>query len=195
MENDTFRFGGVDWATDAHAIAVVDQAGTRVDEFEVDHSGPGLEELCKRLVTHHVDRVAIERPDGPVVEALLGAGFDVVVVATGNKSDHACPTTRHFTEAFSASRERLLDLWLDIGRLIASFRRAPSGGPRAGIGHQRLSGRRFCRTSCREIEHPPGVPLHDLVAGLLVQARQQSAGRCRPSSGRSRPHGDSRSRS
>ena len=100
MENDTFRFGGVDWATDAHAIAVVDQAGTRVDEFEVDHSGPGLEELCKRLVTHHVDRVAIERPDGPVVEALLGAGFDVVVVASrsvkalreryglaGNKSD------------------------------------------------------------------------------------------------------------
>jgi transposase len=44
--------------------------------------------------------VAIERPDGPVVEALLGAGFDVVVVASrsvkalreryglaGNKSD------------------------------------------------------------------------------------------------------------
>jgi transposase len=102
MENPTSRFGGVDWATDAHAIAVVDQAGAVVDEFEVDNSGPGLEELCQRLVTHHVARVAIERPDGPVVEALLGARFEVVVVASrsvkalreryglaGNKSDRS----------------------------------------------------------------------------------------------------------
>ena len=100
MENDTSRFGGVDWATDAHAVAVVDQTGAVADEFEVDNSGPGLEELCRRLVTHRVARVAIERPDGPVVEALLGAGFEVVVVPSrsvkalreryglaGNKSD------------------------------------------------------------------------------------------------------------
>jgi transposase len=80
MENDTPRFGGVDWATDAHAIAVVDQAGVLADEFEVEHSAVGLEELCRRLVTHQVARVAIERPDGPIVEALLGAGFEVVVV-------------------------------------------------------------------------------------------------------------------
>ena len=90
----------MDWATDAHAIAVVDQAGVVADEFEVDHSASGLEELCQRLVTHHVARVAIERPDGPVVEALLGAAFAVVVVPSrsvkalreryglaGNKSD------------------------------------------------------------------------------------------------------------
>ena len=100
MENDTSRFGGVDWATDAHAVAVVDQTGAVADEFEVDNSGPGLEELCRRLVAHRVARVAIERPDGPVVEALLGAGFEVVVVPSrsvkalreryglaGNKSD------------------------------------------------------------------------------------------------------------
>jgi transposase len=102
MENDTSRFGGVDWATDAHAVAVVDQAGTRVDEFEVEHSASGLEELCTRLGSHQVTRTAIERPDGPVVEALLGAGFEVVVVPSrsvkalreryglaGNKSDRS----------------------------------------------------------------------------------------------------------
>jgi len=100
MENDTSRFGGVDWATDAHAIAVVDDIGVLVDEFVVDHSAVGLEELCRRLGRHHVARVAIERPDGPVVEALLGSGFEVVVVPSrsvkalreryglaGNKSD------------------------------------------------------------------------------------------------------------
>lgn len=102
MENDTPRFGGVDWAADAHAVAVVDQAGTLADEFEIEHSASGLEELCRRLGGHHVARVAIERPDGPVVEILLGAGFEVVVVSSrsvralreryglaGNKSDRS----------------------------------------------------------------------------------------------------------
>jgi transposase len=102
MENDTSRFGGVDWATDAHAVAVVDQGGARIDEFEVEHSASGLEEMCRRLGIHRVDRVSIERPDGPVVEALLEAGFEVVVVPSrsvkalreryglaGNKSDRS----------------------------------------------------------------------------------------------------------
>jgi transposase len=102
MQDPTSRFGGVDWATDAHAISVVDQVGALVDEFEVDHSAAGLEELCERLAKHRVRRVAIERPDGPVVEVLLGADFEVVVVASrsvkalreryglaGNKSDRS----------------------------------------------------------------------------------------------------------
>jgi len=102
MKDDTSRFGGVDWALDAHAVAIVDGSGAVVDEFVVDHSGPGLDELCRRLSKHQVTRVAIERPDGPVVEGLLGAGFSVVVVSSrsvkalrerygtaGNKSDRS----------------------------------------------------------------------------------------------------------
>ena len=102
MKDDTSRYGGVDWATDAHAIAVVDQRGVLVDEFEVEHSASGLEDLCGRLKRHRVGRVAIERPDGPVVEALLGTGFEVVVIPSrsvkalreryglaGNKSDRS----------------------------------------------------------------------------------------------------------
>ena len=102
MKDDTSRFGGVDWATDGHAVAIVDGAGALCDEFEIANSAPGLEELCQRLSSQRVGRVAIERPDGPVVEALLGAGFDVVVVASrsvkalreryslaGNKSDRS----------------------------------------------------------------------------------------------------------
>jgi len=99
---DTCRFGGVDWATDAHAIAVVDEGGGVVDQFDVDHSAAGLGELCRRLSKLEVRRVAIERPDGPVVDALLDSGFEVVVVSSrsvkalrerygtsGNKSDRS----------------------------------------------------------------------------------------------------------
>lgn len=102
MQDPTCRFGGVDWATAAHAIAVVDEVGAVSDEFEVDHSAAGLDELCQRFSKHRVTRVAIERPDGPVVEALLEAGFEVVVVSSrsvkalrerygtsGNKSDRS----------------------------------------------------------------------------------------------------------
>lgn len=102
MKDDTSRFGGVDWALDAHAVAIVDGSGVVLDEFAIEHSGPGLDELCRRLAKYRVARVAIERPDGPVVDALLGAGLAVAVVPSrsvkalrerygvaGNKSDRS----------------------------------------------------------------------------------------------------------
>ena len=82
MKDTSIRFGGVDWASAAHAICVVDAEGTIVERFEVAHSARGLGELCRRLVRARVDRVAIERPDGPVVDALMGAGLEVVVIAS-----------------------------------------------------------------------------------------------------------------
>lgn len=76
------RFGGIDWATDDHAVCVVDDAGVIVDEFTVDHSAVGLGQLCARLAGLGARRIAIERPDGPVVDALTDANFDVVVVVS-----------------------------------------------------------------------------------------------------------------
>jgi transposase len=100
MHDPTGRFGGVDWATDAHAVAVVDADGRLVSEFDVAHRAAGLKDLCHRLVSAGVRRVAIERGDGPVVDALLDADLEVVVVSSrsvkalrvrygtsGNKSD------------------------------------------------------------------------------------------------------------
>jgi transposase len=81
MKDRAVCFGGVDWAADTHAVAVVDEAVRVLDEFEVDNSGDGLDELCRRLSKHGVGRLAIERPDGPIVDTLL-AGFEVVVVAS-----------------------------------------------------------------------------------------------------------------
>ena len=46
----------------------------------IEHSAKGLKNLIA-VVTHHgVREAAIERPDGPVVEALLDAGLTVVMV-------------------------------------------------------------------------------------------------------------------
>jgi len=100
MHDPTARFGGVDWATDTHAVCVVDGEGGVVAEFVVEDTADGLSELCRRLCG--VARVAIERPDGPVVDALMDAGFEVVVVSSrsvkalrqrygtaGNKSDRS----------------------------------------------------------------------------------------------------------
>ncbi|GEM_PF-1535694 len=102
MQDPTCCVAGVDWATEAHAIAIVDEAGRLVDNFTVEHTAADLAELCRRLEKHNVRRVAIERPDGPVVDALLAARFEVVVVASrsvralrerygtaGNKSDRS----------------------------------------------------------------------------------------------------------
>ncbi|MFC5948999.1 transposase [Pseudonocardia lutea] len=72
--------GGIDWASDSHAIAVVAGDGTAFDRFTVAHTAAGLRGLCRRLQRAGVEQVGIERGDGPVVEALLAAGFTVLVI-------------------------------------------------------------------------------------------------------------------
>lgn len=82
MEHATVRFGSVDWASEKHAACILDGTGTALERFEVPHLAPGLTELCRRFQRARVGRVAIERPDGPVVDALMEAGLDVVVVSS-----------------------------------------------------------------------------------------------------------------
>jgi len=76
----TLHYAGVDWATRTHAVCVVDQHGAIRARFEVPNTGKSFTGLCKRLAKLTVTGVAIERPDGPLVEALLDAGLTVVVV-------------------------------------------------------------------------------------------------------------------
>ena len=72
---------GIDWASTEHAVAVVDPRGIQLERFKVAHTTPGLRHLVARLHRAGVLEVAIERPDGPVVDALLEAGLGVVVIA------------------------------------------------------------------------------------------------------------------
>jgi len=73
--------GGLDWARDDHAVAVVDARGREVARRTVEHSAAGLRELITTLTGAGCGEVAIERPDGPVVDALLAAGLTVVVIS------------------------------------------------------------------------------------------------------------------
>jgi transposase len=92
----------VDWATKTHAVCVVAADGTIRARFEVPNTGKTFTGLVKRLGRLQVAGVAIERADGPLVEAMLDGGLRVVVIttrqikalrarytATGAKSDPA----------------------------------------------------------------------------------------------------------
>jgi transposase len=73
--------GGIDWARDDHAVSVVDARGREICRHTVEHSAAGLRELIDVLARAGAREVAIERPDGPVVDALLAAAMTVVVIS------------------------------------------------------------------------------------------------------------------
>jgi transposase len=91
---------GIDWASEEHALCVVDEAGQALaGEFFV-HEEAGIRGLIARMRALGVVRVAIERPDGVLVDRLLDAGFTVLPIhpnklkatrpryeASGGKSD------------------------------------------------------------------------------------------------------------
>lgn len=87
------RFAGVDWAKEEHALCIVDDEGRRVLERRFAHHERGLGELCDSLVKRGVELVAIERPDGVLVERLLEAGL-VVLAIHPNQAKAARPRFR-----------------------------------------------------------------------------------------------------
>jgi transposase len=72
---------GIDWARDDHAIAIVDGLGHQVYRGTVEHSAAGLREPVAVPARTGATEVAIERPDGPVVDTLLDAGITIVVIS------------------------------------------------------------------------------------------------------------------
>jgi transposase len=73
--------GGIDWARDDHAVSVVDGRGREIARTVVEHTAAGLRDLVAFLARHGVGEVAIERPDGPVIDTLLAAELTVVVIS------------------------------------------------------------------------------------------------------------------
>jgi transposase len=71
---------GVDWAKDSHDVVVEDGDGKRLWAATVAHDEAGLTRLCRELVRLGVQRVAVERPDGLLVERLLDAGLTVIAM-------------------------------------------------------------------------------------------------------------------
>jgi transposase len=93
-------FAGVDWASEEHAVNVHDTDGRIVEGRRYRHDERGIRALCARLIELGVVLVAIERPDGLLIERLLDAGLSVIAIhpnqvaamrprfsASGGKSD------------------------------------------------------------------------------------------------------------
>jgi len=80
---DALFFTGIDWAAETHAVCVLDAAGKIAAEFVIEHSADGIATLIRRLARYGDPSdlpVAIERPDGRLVDLLLEAGHPVVPV-------------------------------------------------------------------------------------------------------------------
>ena len=78
---------------------MVDEDGRIIEGRRYRHDERGITALCRRLVDLGVELVAIERPDGLLIERLLDAGLRVIAIhptrsamrprfsAAGGKSD------------------------------------------------------------------------------------------------------------
>ncbi|MFN6992661.1 MAG: IS110 family transposase [Aquincola tertiaricarbonis] len=73
-------FAGLDWASHLHAVCVINEHGTVCRQWEVSHDADGLRELMRALRALGVCRIAIERPSGLLVDALVDAGLQVVPI-------------------------------------------------------------------------------------------------------------------
>lgn len=73
-------YAGVDWAAEKHDVLVADAAGEQLLAATFAHDEKGLRLLCGQLVRLGVELVAIERPEGLLVERLLDAGLRVLAL-------------------------------------------------------------------------------------------------------------------
>jgi len=74
------RYAGVDWASEKHDVLIEDEAGEELFAGSFAHDEAGLRSLCRTLVRFKVGLVAIERPDGLLVERLLDAGLRLLAL-------------------------------------------------------------------------------------------------------------------
>jgi transposase len=78
--NQPTMCAGVDWAKDSHDVLVADADGQQLWSETIPHTEAGIEKLCRTLLALNVTRVAIERPDGLLIERLLDAGLSVLAI-------------------------------------------------------------------------------------------------------------------
>lgn len=73
-------FAGLDWASQTHAVCLIDEHGTVCEHFDIAHDAAGLAELRRRLTAAGSPPVAIERPSGLIIDTLVESGFTVVPI-------------------------------------------------------------------------------------------------------------------
>jgi transposase len=70
---------GIDWGETTHAACLASPTEVILDHFTLPHSPAGIRQLQQAIAAHEPDPaavlVALERPDGLLVTALLGCGY------------------------------------------------------------------------------------------------------------------------
>lgn len=77
------NFVGLDWGSANHAVCVVDSKGAVVARFEAEHTASGLAKLVEKLERFGASAdlpVAIERPNGLLVDTLVRAGHPIIPI-------------------------------------------------------------------------------------------------------------------
>jgi transposase len=141
------RFAGVDWASEEHAVCVVDERGRIVEGRRYRHNEPGIRALCARLVRLGVALVALERPDGLLIERLLDAGLAVIAVhpnqvkasrprysVAGGKSDSFDSFVLAELARTDSHRFRVLEPDSDQTKALRSMTRARESLVRTRVG-------------------------------------------------------------
>jgi transposase len=141
------RYAGVDWASEEHAVCVVDERGRIVEGRRYRHNEPGIRALCGRLLRLRVALVALERPDGLLIERLLDAGLAVVAVhpnqvkanrprysVAGGKSDGFDSFVLAELARTDSHRFRVLEPDSDRTKALRAMTRARDGLVRTRIG-------------------------------------------------------------
>ena len=78
-------FVGIDWASDAHEVCIVDREGREVERRTVKHTAPALQAFVEALVARAGGEparvvIGIEVPRGALVELLVERGFAVYAI-------------------------------------------------------------------------------------------------------------------
>lgn len=138
---------GIDWASEKHDVLIEDAAGNELLAGVFAHDEDGISALCAALACFDVGLVAIERPDGLLVDRLLEAGVRVLALnprqvaaardrfgVPGGKSDRfdrfvLCELARTDQHRF-----RVLEPALEVTK------GDPGADPRPGRSRQRARG-------------------------------------------------------
>jgi transposase len=142
---------GVDWASDKHDVLVEDEAGEPLLAVTYEHSEAGIAALCAALVRLRVERVAVERPDGLLVERLLDSALKVLALhpnqvaaararfrAAGGKSDRFDAFVLCELARTDAHRFRVLEPDRDDTKALRALTRAREDlvGARVALANQ-----------------------------------------------------------
>ncbi|MCE2970396.1 MAG: IS110 family transposase [Burkholderiales bacterium] len=76
----TTVYAGLDWASRSHAVCAIDEQGAVCRQWSLAHDADGLRDLVRQLRAAGVQRIAIERPSGLLVDTLVEAAFAVVPI-------------------------------------------------------------------------------------------------------------------